>query len=128
MVALIPGACAVPGARPASPEAGEARESTVALEPSSGDSPAVILPTQTPMPEETLVLYGWFSIVWNDSAHYFVVDDEGQTFEVSFEESLAMPPGGPLSLDRARVRMLAIVSGDAPTVLRALSIERVVEE
>jgi len=76
-----------------------------------------------PEDEAAVTLTGWLSIVWNDQPHFFLTQDNGQTVEVLIDEQLMAPLGGPLTLDRSRVIVQAVVSPDAPGVLQAISIE-----
>jgi hypothetical protein len=76
-----------------------------------------------PEDEAAVTLTGWLSIVWNDQPHFFLTQDNGQTVEVLIDEQLMTPLGGPLTLDRSRVIVQAVVSPDAPGVLQAISIE-----
>jgi len=78
--------------------------------------------------DETLTIRGWFTIVWNDQAHYFITDDEGNTRELLLEDSLVSALGGPLALDRKRVVITAEVLSDRPDILRAQSVAREGEE
>ena len=76
-----------------------------------------------PEDEATVTLTGWLSIVWNEEPHFFLTDDTGQTFEVLIDEQLMAPLGGPLTLDRSRVLVLAVAAPPSPDLFKALSIE-----
>jgi hypothetical protein len=85
-------------------------------------------PTELPPPEDSQItvpdrttVSGWFSIIWNDEAHYFITDDAGNTIEVLLEEDLMKPLGGPLALDRTRVTIEGVIMNDPP-ILHAESI------
>lgn len=84
------------------------------------------IPIQTP--EETLTVSGWFTIIWNDEAHYFITDDESHTVEVLIDEQLTKPHGGPLALDRTRVTIVGVILSDVPTIIQAQSIAREADE
>ena len=105
-------------------------------EPSATSDPLLAqtatLPTATqslpaPTSESTVTLRGWLSIVWNDQPHFFITDDNGETVEVLLDEVLTRPLGGPLSLDRSRVVVLAVVTQGSPGLFQALWIEREAE-
>ena len=97
-------------------------------QPALDPSPGQAVSTSAPEMDETLTIRGWFTIVWNDQAHYFLTDDDGNTHELLLDESLTGPLGGPLALDRQRVVITAVVLSDRPDVLRALSVAREGEE
>jgi len=101
-----------------------AAPSQPALDPSPGGT---VIPS-APETGETLTIQGWFTIVWNDQAHYFIADDEGNTRELLLEDSLVSALGGPLALDRKRVVVTAVALRDRPDILRVLSIAREAEE
>jgi hypothetical protein len=86
-------------------------------------------PTEIPPTEvsqgtgtECTAISGWFSIIWNDEAHYFVTDDTGNTIEVLLDEDLMEPLGGPLALDRTRVQIKGVIVNDPSPILHAESI------
>ncbi len=85
-------------------------------------------PVNTPVPSQTpkeeLTFSGWFTILWNDEAHYFITDDEGYTIEVLLDEQLTKPYGGPLALDRSRVTIVGVILSGTTTTLQAQSIAR----
>lgn len=97
-------------------------------QPSLDPSPVEAASPSAPETGETLTIRGWFTIVWNDQAHYFITDDDGNTREVLLDDRLTRPLGGPLALDRKRVVITAVILSDRPDVLRALSVAREGEE
>lgn len=117
------------GASGIGPAASLSAEATVApSQPALEPSPGQAVSTSVPEMDETLTIRGWFTIVWNDQAHYFITDDEGNTRELLLEDSLVSALGGPLALDRKRVVITAEVLSDRPDILRAQSVAREGEE
>lgn len=97
-------------------------------QPTSNASPTMASPPPAADADSSLTIQGWLTIVWNDQAHFFLTDDEGNTHELLLDESLTGPLGGPLALDRKRVAVTAVVVKDRPDVLQVLSIARESEE
>jgi hypothetical protein len=63
---------------------------------------------------QQVALIGWFHIIWEDSlansageskTRYVLIDDQNQWTELLLEEGLTKPLGGPLALNRQRVRV-----------------------
>jgi hypothetical protein len=50
-------------------------------------------------------LSGWLTAVWNERPHFFLTTEAGESFELSIPEDLMQALGGPLALDRKRVRV-----------------------
>ena len=121
VAAAVLGACAAEGHGPPPPEAEAA---TASPQPGSDMPPTESPPSATLSPAGALTFSGWFTIIWNHEAHYFVTDDEGRTVEVLLDQNLTAPLGGPMALDRTRVTIVGVASSDAPTIIRALSIVR----
>lgn len=48
---------------------------------------------------------GWFHVVWNAQPHYVLVDERGRWAELLVRESVLAPLGGPLAINRKRVRV-----------------------
>lgn len=95
---------------------------TDATQASATIAPTENSPTPTQTPQGALTVSGWFTIIWNDEAHYFITDDSGHTVEVLLDEQLTKPHGGPLALDRRRVTIVGVASSDAPTIIQVQSI------
>lgn len=72
-------------------------------------------------PDAITTLRGWFNIVWNGEAHFFLTDDLGRTWELNIDEAELIPLGGPLALDRKRVEIEGMVLSDSLGELRVAS-------
>ena len=77
-----------------------------------------------PPPAEALQvsLSGWFTVIWNDTTHYFLTDDQGRWTELLLDEQMTKPFGGPLALNRKRVKILGVSVAAPPGAVRVLSI------
>jgi hypothetical protein len=71
---------------------------------------------------------GWFTTVWNGEPHYFITDDQGVTTRLLMDDKLAEPLGGPLELDRKRVSLTGLVTGESPVTVQVLSIQFEVQQ
>ena len=77
-------------------------------------------------------LSGWFHIIWADrpsgshpepATRYILIDDQGQWIRLLLEESLVKPLGGPLALNRKRVKIMGARVSESPGTVRVLSIK-----
>lgn len=97
-------------------------------EATQASTPTENSPSPTQTPKGALTISGWFTIIWNDEAHYFITDDEEHTVEILLDEQLTKPHGGPLALDRTRVTIVGVIVSDTPMILKAQSIAREADE
>ncbi len=79
-----------------------------------------------------LSLSGWFSTIIGDpplgshgepSVIYTLTDDEGKKIRLLLSEEIARPLGGPIMLDRKRVKVIAVPIDKPAATVRVLSIE-----
>ena len=104
------------------------RQPTSAQVPTPSATPApAALPTATStatvVSEMGTVITGWFSIIWNGEARFFIDDDSGTTYEVELDEDVARPRGGPLELNRKRLTITGVFVSEEPKVFKAEGIE-----
>ncbi|HEU4556555.1 MAG TPA: hypothetical protein VFS20_01855 [Longimicrobium sp.] len=69
-----------------------------------GTAAACLAPAHAP-PRRVPALEGTLHIVRNGHARFFVTDDAGATREVELSPAVLAGAGGPLALDRRRVRV-----------------------
>jgi hypothetical protein len=64
-------------------------------------------------------------VIWNGGPHYALVDDQGGSTRLMMDESLARALGGPLAINRKRVRIVGEQLSSPPGVVRvqAISLE-----
>ncbi len=77
--------------------------------------------TQSNEPQE-VSLSGWVTVIWNDSAHYVLSDDQGRWTELLLDEETARSLGGPLALNHKRVRIVGERAASPSESVRVLSI------
>lgn len=122
VMAAMLGACVAQSYDTTSSDTERAPPDTDPTQASATIAPTENSPTPTQTPEGALTISGWFTIIWNDEAHYFITDDTGHTVEVLLDEQLTKPHGGPLALDRTRVTIEGVILSDAPTIIQVQSI------
>lgn len=69
---------------------------------------------------QEISLSGWFTVIWNDRTHYYLSDGQGRLTELLLDEETVKSLGGPLALNRKRVKVVgkrAIAPTEAVTVL-----------
>jgi hypothetical protein len=67
-------------------------------------------------------LSGWVTVIWNDSAHYILSDDQGRWTELLLDEETAQSLGGPLALNHKRARIVGERAAAPSESVRVLSI------
>lgn len=82
---------------------------------SAASPPAVAAGEQPP-------LSGRFHIIWNDRTRYFLADDQGRWTELLLDEEIVKPLGGPLVLNRRRVKIVGVPVASPPNAIRVLYI------
>ena len=70
-----------------------------------------------------VTLSGWFHVIRNGEARFFLVDDGGVATRLVIDEPVMRAFGGPRGLDRKRVTIEGQRGDDAPEAVRVLSIE-----
>ena len=71
---------------------------------------------------EEVSLSGWFTVIWNDRTRYFLSDDQGLWTELLLEEEMVKPLGGPLAVNRKRVKIVGERVAAPPGAVRVLSL------
>lgn len=122
VMAAMLGACVAKSYDSASSDTERTPPDTDATQASATIAPTENSPTPAQTPQGSLTVSGWFTIIWNDEAHYFITDDSGHTVEVLLDEQLTKPHGGPLALNRTRVTIVGVASSDALTIIQVQSI------
>jgi len=74
----------------------------------------------SPACEVDITLSGWFHIVWNGSARYYLVRENAQATDLIIEEETAQLYGGRAALDRRHVTLSGVRL--SPTLIRVRSI------
>ena len=97
----------------------QTREAPEAIPQSYPSSPN----TSYPSSPDQVTISGWLSVVRNGGTHYFLVDDQGQTFELLLDEELAKKHGGPQSLDRQRVSITGQKLDGSSEKIQVISLE-----
>ncbi len=118
VMAAMLGACVAKSYDSASSDTERTPPDTDPTQASATIAPTENSPTPTQTPQGALKVSGWFTIIWNDEAHYFITDDSGHTVEVLLDEQLTKPHGGPLALNRTRVTIVGVASSDAHTIIQ----------
>jgi hypothetical protein len=67
-------------------------------------------------------LSGWFTVIWNDRTRYFLSDDQARWTELLLDEEMLKPFGGPLALNRKRVKIVGERVTAPPGAVRVLSL------
>jgi hypothetical protein len=95
---------------------------------------ASVLGAQEAVPEA-----GWFHVIWRDartptamrSEYHVLIDDAGTWWDLDLDPRLVRVPGGPLALDRTRVRIAAerssrdaLGAGTPRLRIRSIGVER----
>lgn len=76
-----------------------------------------------PAEPQQVSLEGWFHIIWNGGSRYVLIDTQGQWTELVLDEDRVKPFGGPLALNRKRVKIVGERVSAPPGAVRVLSIE-----
>lgn len=69
-----------------------------------------------------LTVSGWFHIIWNGVPHYMLVDDAGKWVHLLIDEQVLRDVGGPLGLNRKRVRVTGRRLEKTPEVIQVITI------
>lgn len=82
-------------------------------------------PTRVPDGQEDreVQLSGCFQTIWNGDAKYMLIDEQGQWTRLLLEPSLTQPFGGPLALNRKRVKVVGRLASDHGSAVRVVTIE-----
>ena len=78
--------------------------------------------------EQQVALSGWFHVIWNGGPQFMLIDDQGGSTRLLLDETLARPFGGPLALNRKRVRIVGERLMTSPGAIRVLSVEFEIKE
>lgn len=95
--------------------------STASPQGERGDSCAMIA-ASPPGEAQEVCLSGWFTVIWNDRTRYFLSDDQGRWTELLLDEKMLKPLGGPLALNRKRVKIVGERVTASPEAVRVLSV------
>lgn len=71
---------------------------------------------------QEISLSGWVTVIWNDSVHYILSDDQGRWTELLLDEEMAQSLGGPLALNHKRVKIVGERTAAPSESVRVLSI------
>src|SRR5687768_8803278 len=81
---------------------------------------------QTPGPalsnEPQLVMSGWFHVIWNGEPKYMLIDDQGRWTRLLLDGSSMRPSGGPLALNRKRVKVVGVPVTSPSAAIRVVDI------
>jgi hypothetical protein len=80
-----------------------------------------------PAAADTVELTGNFHIVWGDRPVYWLITTDGAWTELVIDRATELPPGGPTTLDRRRVRAIGILLPGDPASLRLSRITTIEE-
>lgn len=69
-----------------------------------------------------LTLSGWFHIIRNGVPRYMLVDDAGKWVQLLIDDQVLRDVGGPLGLNRKRVRVTGHRSEKTPEAIRVIAI------
>jgi hypothetical protein len=73
-------------------------------------------------PGTPLTVSGWFHIIWNGMPRYMLVDDGGEWVDLLIDEQVLRDAGGPLGLNRKRVRLTGRRSEKTPGAIQVIAI------
>ena len=98
---------------------------TIAACSTGSISPEQPLPTRAPdgMEDREVHLSGCFQTIWNGDAKYMLIDERGRWTRLLLDPSLTQPLGGPLGLNRKRVKVVGRLATDQEATVRVLIIE-----
>lgn len=91
--------------------------------PSPGEMPGLTPPVLLVAAVKPVSLSGWFHVIWNGGAHYLLTDDNGRSTRLLLDEALTKSFGGPLALNRRRVKVTGEPVEGRPDTIRVLSIQ-----
>jgi hypothetical protein len=73
-------------------------------------------------PSDLVTVSGWFHIIWNGTPRYGLVDDAGEWTDLLIDENVLSDLGGPLALNRRRVRITGRRPGGGPGMIQVITI------
>lgn len=72
---------------------------------------------------DLVTMSGWFHIIWNGAPRYRLVDNEGEWTDLLIEEGVLRDMGGPLALNRQRVRVTGYRQEGRPRTIQVITIK-----